>query len=152
MEENNRRPLYKNPDKAKLCGVCAGIAEYFGFEVWVVRVISVSLLLLGIFNGFIALAYIVLCFVLDPKPGSVSNKGCFGRDKKRSNYRSTEEESNKPYRSSVKDVWKSGASPRETLETIEDKFSKLEKKLQSMESFVTTNDYQLEKEFRDMEK
>ncbi len=156
MRESSRgthssRKLYKNPDDAKVCGVCSGIAEYFDFEVWVVRIITISLLLLGAFNGIIILAYFILCFVLDPKPGSKSTKGCFGRSKrKRSKKNEDIEQNDKPYQSSVKDVWKSGASPSDTLESIESKFSKAEKKLQIMESFVTSKQFELQREFNRM--
>jgi len=145
-----RRTLYKNPDKAKVCGVCAGIAEYFDFEVWVVRIITITLLILGAFNGIVVVGYIVLCFVLDPKPGSQSNKGCFGQDKKRHRSNKFEDDESKPYRSSVKDVWKSGVSPKDTLEEIEAKFSKIEKKLQGMETFVTSSQYELEKKIKNL--
>jgi phage shock protein C len=144
------RTLYKNPDQAKICGVCAGIAEYFDFEVWVVRIIAISLLLLGNFTGIVPLAYIILCFVLAPKPGSQSSKGCFGREKKQFRAQVAETEASKPYHSSVRDVWKSGASPKDTLEEIESKFSNLERKLQGIEKFVTSSQYELEKKFRDM--
>jgi len=147
---SSKRQLYKNPDQAKICGVCAGLADYFDFEVWVVRIISISLLILGGF-WLVILAYIVLCFVLDPKPGSRSNKGCFGRNKKPKTPRYAEENDSKPYRSSVKDVWRSGYSPKDTLEKIENKFSRLEKKLQGIESFVTSREYELEKKFKEME-
>lgn len=144
------RQLYKNPDQAKLCGVCAGVAEYFGFEVWVVRIITVSLLLLGAFNGVILLVYFILCFVLDPKPGSKTTKGCFGRKKRKAVNENLKPET-RPYRPSVKDVWKSGASPRDTLEQVEGKFSKIEGKLQRMESFVTSRQFELQREFNKME-
>ena len=71
----------------------------------------------------------------------------------RKHYRKTAVEVSeaKPYRSSVKEVWKSGASPKDTLESVENKLSNIEKKLQSMESFVTSDQYELEKKFRDIE-
>ena len=150
-EGRRYRTLYKNPDQAKVCGICAGIAEYFDFEVWVVRIITITLLILGAFNGIVVIGYIVLCFVLDPKPGSQSNKGCFGQEKKRHRSSKFEQETSRPYRSSVKDVWKSGASPKHTLEEIEDKFSGIEGKLQRIETFVTSSQYELEKKFRAMD-
>jgi phage shock protein C len=149
--EVGSRKLYKNPDQAKVCGVCAGMAEYFGFEVWVVRIIAITMLLLSNFIGIIPVAYFVLCFVLEPKPGSKSNKGCFGRDKKSNNSQINAEANPRPYRSSVKDVWSSGASPKETLEEIEGKFGKIEVKLQSIETFVTSSQYELETKFRAMD-
>ncbi|TQV86607.1 envelope stress response membrane protein PspC [Aliikangiella coralliicola] len=156
MRENRgysgeKRRLFKDPDRAKICGVCAGVAEYFGFEVWVVRIIAVSALLLG--SGAIVLAYLVLCFVLDPKPGSQGNKGCFGRERRRhrdeNNYEKAE---SKPYRSSVKDVWRSGTAPKDALTRVENKFSDVEKKLQKLESFVTSKQFELAREFNKMAK
>ena len=142
-----KRRLYKNPDNAKICGICSGLAEYLGFEVWVVRIIAVSLLLF--FNGGILLAYIVLCFVLDPKPGSRSNKGCFGSEKHR-NRPTEQEQAGRPYRSSVKEVWKAGISPKDLFERVENRFSLVEQKLQKLESYVTSHQYELEKEFKRM--
>ncbi|MET1254691.1 envelope stress response membrane protein PspC [Aliikangiella maris] len=145
----NKRKLYKNPDKAKIFGVCAGIAEYFGFEVWVVRIITLALAVLNWFNGTIVFAYLVLFFVLDPKPESISNKGCFGKERHRARPDKTPFE-NKPYKPTVKDVWRSGSSPKEMLDTIEYKFSTVESKLQRLESFITSKQFELEREFNKM--
>jgi len=146
-DHGNKRKLYKNPDKAKICGVCAGLAEYFGFEVWVVRIIAISLLLF--INGGVVVAYIVMCLVLDPKPGTESNKGCFGRERKRHTHKPADPES-QPYRTSVKDVWKAGTSPKDLFEQVESKFAQVESKLQGLESFVTSHQFELEKEFKRM--
>lgn len=149
-QPRTQRKLYKNPDDAKIWGVCAGIAEYFELEVWLVRVIAASLLLM--MNGTAFLAYVILCFVLDPKPGSKSNRGCFGSEKKRQREPYDKTQTSKPYRTSVKDVWKSGNTPKDSLNSIETKFSAIEKKLQAMETFVTSHRFELEKEFREMER
>lgn len=151
----NTRKLYRNPDAAKICGVCAGIADYFEFEVWVVRIIAISLILFS--GGPVVLIYFVLYFVLDPKPGSRSNPKCFVNIhapsfKKKYKQKSDSNAGSSRYRSSVKDVWKSGGSPQDTLSNIEEMFSKAEKKLQRMESFVTSNQFELEKEFNKMKK
>ena len=139
------RRLFKNPDKAKVCGVCAGIAEYFDLETWVVRLIAASFL---IFSGPMAfVSYFVACFILDPKPGSKSNKGCFGNEKSR--HRTTDSK-DRQYKPSVKEVWKKGKAPTETLQKVEDTFSNMENKLQAIETYVTSNKYQLEKEFEKM--
>ena len=61
------RSLYRNPQKGKIAGICAGVAEYFGIEIWVVRIITVSLMLLGLW-GPIIFIYCVLYFVLDVNP------------------------------------------------------------------------------------
>lgn len=140
------RRLFKNPDKAKVCGVCAGLAEYFDFETWVIRVIAFSFLLFS--GGTAVIAYFVACFILDPKPGSKSNRGCFGNE--RTNHKSKKSEE-KQYRATVKEVWKKGEAPSETLLSVENSFANIEGKLQKMESFVTSKKYQLDKEFAQMQ-
>ncbi|MBV1909644.1 MAG: envelope stress response membrane protein PspC [Kangiellaceae bacterium] len=139
------RRLFKSPDKAKICGVCAGISEYFEFETWVVRLIAISFFLFS--GGTAVVAYFVACFIMDPKPGSKSNKGCFGEEKKRHRPAASED---KQYNPSVKEVWKKGNAPSVSLLNLENSFEKMENKLQKMETFVTSNKYQLEKEFAQM--
>ncbi len=139
------RRLYKNPDKAKVCGVCVGLAEYFDFETWVVRIIAISFFLFS--GGTAVVAYFVASFIMDPKPGSKSNRGCFGRERKRQKESSSED---RQYTASVKDVWRKGKAPTETLRKLEDSFANMEDKLQSMETYVTSNKYQLEKEFENI--
>ena len=145
---NKSRKLYKNPDRAKLCGVCAGLSEFFELEIWVVRLISISFFL---FSGGTALvAYFVACFILDPKPGSISNRGCFAGERKQRVDSSSLDSENRQYQATVKDVWKKSHPPAETLQKIEASFDRMEGKLQSLESYVTSNKYQLEKEFQNM--
>ncbi len=64
MEKLNRK-LTKSNDK-KLAGVCAGIAEYLGWDITLVRVVY---LLLSLFSaGFPGLIiYLLLCIVM-PDP------------------------------------------------------------------------------------
>ncbi|MBO6226596.1 MAG: PspC domain-containing protein, partial [Shewanella sp.] len=47
MRGSNGRTLYRIPQSGKIAGVCAGIAEYFAIETWLVRVLAVSIFLLG---------------------------------------------------------------------------------------------------------
>ncbi|MCW8877670.1 MAG: envelope stress response membrane protein PspC [Kangiellaceae bacterium] len=146
--QGRSRKLYRNPDNAKICGVCSGVAEYFGFETWVVRIITVSMVLMGF--GPIILVYFVLYFILDPKPGSKDSKGCFEKSK-HGNTSASHHHTDKPYRPSVKEVWRAGPATVDQLDSIEGKFSQIERKLQKMESFVTSNRFELEKEFKKME-
>lgn len=145
---NNSKKLYKNPDRAKLCGVCAGLSEFFELEIWVVRLITVSFFLFS--GGTAFVAYFVACFILDPKPGSVSNRGCFGRGRRQREASSYSDSEKRQYQATVKDVWKKGHAPAETLHKIEASFEKMEGKLQGLESYVTSNKYQLDKEFQNM--
>ncbi|MDI5846285.1 PspC domain-containing protein, partial [Shewanella xiamenensis] len=55
----------------KIAGVCAVIAEYFGIETWLVRVLAVSMFLLG-GSGFVFIIYVALWVKLDIKPQNSS--------------------------------------------------------------------------------
>jgi len=44
----NNRELYRDPVNGKISGVCAGIANYFGAEVWLIRIVVISAALLGV--------------------------------------------------------------------------------------------------------
>ncbi len=62
----NRKRLYRSSD-AVISGVCGGIAEYFGIDPTLVRIIAVALTVVGL--GFPAIIYVILMIVLPPDPG-----------------------------------------------------------------------------------
>ncbi len=142
-----RRELYRDPDNGKIYGVCAGIADYFGFETWVVRVIAVSLLIF--LNGGAILGYFIAGWLLDAKPGSETDK-CYGSFGWKRKTRHNHSNKNRPYRPKVQDVWKKDNLPTNTLSRVKKKFSKLEYRLRSMESYVTSDKFKLDKEFESM--
>lgn len=59
----NKR-IYKNREKKMLCGVCAGLAEYFNIDPTIVRVLW-AVISLG--YGIGLLAYIVCAIVFPDK-------------------------------------------------------------------------------------
>lgn len=65
----NNKKLYKSVDK-KVAGVCGGIAEYFGFDATVVRLIW-ALVALTTGVGFVA--YIVAAIIMEENPGFAGN-------------------------------------------------------------------------------
>jgi len=141
-----RRTLYRIPSRGKICGVCAGVAEYFGFETWVVRVVAVSLLLFT--SGGMIPGYFIACWVLDVKPGSETKSN---RKSRRSRARNSDYEDDRPYKPNVQDVWKTGTSTASTVQRINKKFSKIEDRLRPMESFVTSDKFALDKEFESIQ-
>ncbi len=60
------KKLRKSADQ-KVCGVCGGIAEYFGIDPTLVRVIYLILLFT---TGIGILPYIILALVMDDAPES----------------------------------------------------------------------------------
>jgi phage shock protein C len=58
--------LYRSRDDKKIAGVCGGLAEYFGIDATIVRLIFVVLLLPGGLPGFIP--YILLWIIVPLEP------------------------------------------------------------------------------------
>jgi len=59
--------LNRIPDEGMIAGVCAGVAEYFDIDVALVRAGFAALV---VFSGFGVVAYLVLWFLLDPRPSA----------------------------------------------------------------------------------
>lgn len=143
----NGKQLYRNPEKAKIAGVCSGVAEYFGLETWLVRILVVTgfFLLAG---PFIFVAYIAAWFILDKKPKHLDSAQptpqAFSRGKGWTN----------PNRGQVKEtkvevktkVWQAGEPPKQAFHDIRNRFEKTENRLRKMETYVTSKEYQLNKE------
>lgn len=61
-----KKKLYRSRFNKKICGVCGGIAEYFGIDPTVVRVIWVILAFLPALPMIII--YIILALVIPENP------------------------------------------------------------------------------------
>ncbi|SHI08265.1 envelope stress response membrane protein PspC [Ferrimonas marina] len=124
MAKNNTIPLYRIPEQGKIAGVCAGLAERFSLEVWLVRIVMLSALILtGIFS-FVLLLYVVAWVLLDKKPREEPL-----------------------HRHDVKTkVWQAGESPRSAFREVNSRFRALELRLQQMERYVTSDSYNLRRE------
>lgn len=59
------KKLYKSESDKKLCGVCGGLAKYFGIDSTIVRLALVVFCLLG---GSGVLAYIICALVIPDDP------------------------------------------------------------------------------------
>ena len=60
-----QKKLYRSKTDKKLCGVCAGIAEYLNLDPTVVRLIWVLLVLCA---GCGLLAYLICALIIPEKP------------------------------------------------------------------------------------
>lgn len=58
------KPLYKDSKNGKICGVCAGLADYSNIDVTILRIIT---FLLCWFYGTGLLIYFLLAFLLPDK-------------------------------------------------------------------------------------
>ena len=123
------KELYRDPVNGKLTGVCAGIAHYFGIEVWLVRILVVSAALLG-GSFLVVLAYFAATLMLEKQPYDYAQT-----------VRATQEHKLKSK------SWQAGQTPEQLLTTIENDFSELEDRIRSMEAYVTSDTFKVNREF-----
>ena len=120
----NRR-LYRDRRRSMIFGVCAGLAEYFGFDLTVTRV----LVALGAVFWFplVCIVYVLLGFLLPCKP-----------------YSSPDRDEIDPVERQVR------TSPHDTLSSVRYRFRDLDSRLQRLEKYVTSNRYKLDREFQQL--
>lgn len=128
-EQHTRRRLYRDVENGKLGGVCAGLANYFGLEIWLVRILVLAAFFMGF--GFIVPIYFAAWLILDPMPAQQVD------------------DEQEPIRVKTRS-WRAGSRPAEALDVVERRFAELEKRLQQMERFVTSEKFRLHRAFKDL--
>ncbi len=117
--------LYRERKNRIIGGVCAGIADYFGINRLIVRLIV--LVSLFFFTLPTSAIYIVAMFFLKSKPKDINLK----EDEKK--------------------LWQSiHRSPQKTISNIRSRFSAMEERMQGMESYLTSRKYKLDRAFEDL--
>lgn len=116
--------LYRDADNGKVFGVCAGIANYYGMETWVVRCIAVTGLIF--LTGVVFVAYLVAALILDKNPGEdiaqVRERTAGGQRRRQHLH------------------------PAERLRDARASLEELELRLRRMETHVTSGRYELQRE------
>jgi len=135
-----RGELFRDPSKGKIAGVCAGLANYFGWETWLVRILVVSAVLLGM--PFIIFLYVAAWFILDKKS---ANKGHVNITGHRTENQADAEISQSSIKVKAR-IWQSGEPPKQAFHDIRRKFKSLERQLQMMEQYVTSSEFTISRE------
>jgi phage shock protein C len=118
--------LYRDGRRAWLAGVCAGIADYFGLNPGLVRALTVASAVFFTFPTVVA--YIIAAFALPRRPAEL--------------YDSPEEEA----------FWRSvRLEPGRTAHDLARKFQELERRLRAAEARVTSSEFKLQRQFKDLE-
>ncbi len=123
------KELYRDPVNGKISGVCAGIANYFGAEVWLIRILVISAALLG-GSFLVLLAYVAMSLMLEKQPANYEQSLKTRQDHKLKS---------KP--------WQQGQSPELLLNTLEKDFDVIESKVRNMEAYVTSDAFKVDREF-----
>ena len=53
------KKLYRSRNDKKLCGVCGGLADYFGLDVNIIRVAAIVSVFFGGLVAYIAAAFLI---------------------------------------------------------------------------------------------
>lgn len=150
MNTSKKRELLRDEKQGKIGGVCAGLANYFGWELWVVRIIAVTALILATKVTFVA--YIVAWVVLDKAPkAKKSSYSAAGYESEEQTVREETriERTNDGRTIEVKTrVWEAGKAPHLAMDDIELEFARMEKTLRTMETYVTSSQFQVLQEFK----
>ncbi len=117
--------LYRIPSRGTIFGVCAGLADYFGLDLAVTRVLAV---LAALFSPpLVVAAYILLGFLLPTRT--------YGAD---------DREEVDPVERQVR------ANPHGSLSNVRYRFRDLDARLQRLEKYVTSDRYRLDREFEQL--
>ncbi|MCG9757742.1 MULTISPECIES: envelope stress response membrane protein PspC [Pseudoalteromonas] len=125
-----KRELYRDPSRGKVAGVCAGLSDYFNMELWLVRILFITAVLLSGGPLFIVV-YVACWFILD-KRETMPNRSPDAKDEDKV---------------SVKfKVWQKGEPPRQALYDLKDRLSRLDGRIQNMERYVTSPEFTVSRE------
>ncbi|MCZ6830193.1 MAG: PspC domain-containing protein [Gammaproteobacteria bacterium] len=135
--------LYRNTRAGKCCGVCAGLADHWEVEHWVIRLAAVILFLVA--GPLVFWAYIAGWILLAPRP-------------RRSDYRREEyivaedenvemeyDERHHAYR--PRKMFRYGESTSVRLQKARERLDAALRRVEDMESYVTSRQYELNNEF-----
>lgn len=121
--------LYRYPREGKVAGVCAGLAHYFGIEVWLVRIMVITVFLFG-GAGIVILAYLAAWLFMDKYTGE------------------GEVVYEEPALKSK--IWQAGESAHRRIQTLDQEFSELETQLRRLEGYVTSETFKVRNKFRQL--
>ena len=118
----SRTRFYRDKRNGKIMGICAGIADYTGFDVSLVRICMIAALFLS--SGSILPVYFIAGWVAPTKPREFD-------------FADHEE----------KQFWQGvRASPTRSARDIRSRFRDLDRRLADIESYVTTENRSLARE------
>lgn len=128
QRRTSRMGMYRNTDRAWVAGVCAGLADYLSVDLKIVRILTVIAML--VFNWPMIIAYVVAIFVLDKRPAGVQPRRI------------------RQYDDEIVETVPAGPDMPE----VAGEFDELEGKLQGLEAYLSSKRFELDREFRDLER
>ena len=122
----SRTKFYLDKKNGKVMGVCAGIADYTGFDVTLVRIMLIAAILIG--GGALIPVYFVAGWIADDKPRELA----------------IEDREHQKFWQGVRQ------SPARTARDIRSRMRDIDRRLADMESYVTTENRSLAREIEQL--
>lgn len=126
MNAPRRTKFYRDKLNGKWLGVCAGIADYTGIDVTLVRIGFVVAMVMG--SGAPLLVYIAAGIIAPVKPSELSY----------------DTPADAKFWQGVR------ASPRRTVRDVRSKFRDIDRRLADVETYVTSSNNQLSREIEQL--
>ncbi len=122
-KRQNPHKLFRDKENAMLAGVCAGIADYFGFNRKATRLATALFCLFPPFMPFVFISYIILTILLPVKPTDLFE---------------SEEQA---------EFWRGVSNaPSDVFGALSHRFKQLNLRLENMEAFVTSKEFEIDRE------
>lgn len=158
---NGNGNLYRNSQNKKICGVCSGIADYWGMATWQVRMMAVFALF--IVPSVAIPGYFIAYFLMDAKPyyrqvtdrfheldddDEVAESSMSNNSRRKSSGRKASGKGSAGRNNMNSENREPQISNIHALRKARHKFSDIEDRLRSMETHVTSPRFELQRELR----
>jgi phage shock protein C len=130
MRSRSFTGLRRIPERGVVAGVCAGIAEYFDWNVKVLRVLLALAVVFG--AGTIIVVYLILWYVMDPIDAGTATASGYGGG-------------------SGGGARGPGAARRPSMAEVSARFERLDARLRGIEECVTDKEFELKRELKKLE-
>ena len=145
------RRFYRSVDRAVLGGVCAGMADYFGFNLRVLRFLAIIAFIVAM--PFSVVAYLAAVFLIPAKSAYRGDQ--YQRQENRAYAREEHKRDKKCSRRERRRAKKEAkrqqeAGPSEAAIKVRDECNSLDKRIVELEKIITSSRYQLDREIRNL--
>ena len=128
--------LYRNTEAGVIAGVCAGLGDHFAIDHWVMRLIFIGAFL---FTGpYVILAYIICWFMLAPRKAEYYEEFV------------EYDEEHRRYR--PKNIFRYSDNVSTRLARANERLKDVIRRVEAMESYVTSRRYDFDREFSKISK
>jgi phage shock protein C len=140
------RSFYRSADRAVLGGVCAGVADYFGFNLRVLRFLAIIAFVMAM--PMAVIAYLAVVFLIPARSGTGYERAPKPEARQARKTRKERKCERKQARKEARQQEK--AAPNEAAIEVQDKCQSLDKRLADLEKYITSPRYQLDREIRNL--